>query len=153
MLLTLDLHELSHDTLAQTYQTAAGKHDKIMIQSWNILNLFLPHPVKTLAMGNAATIINKGERVSSCCSLAHKMQLVLCNRYSAFQSNTACCRCNLSEKDFFENGIVFFKSVRHHKFQMFRCWDFGPAAVLWRRSGGHGLRLTGVNYKPRSDKR
>jgi hypothetical protein len=36
MLLTLHLHELSHDTVTQTYQTAAGKHDTFMIQSWNI---------------------------------------------------------------------------------------------------------------------
>lgn len=39
-----------------------------VLNSWNILNLFLPHPVNMLALGNAATDII-GERVSSCSSV------------------------------------------------------------------------------------
>ena len=117
--------------------------------------MFLPHPVNMLALGNAATDII-GEWVLaallSCPGLDHCNLYNFCTQQAArysmvqrmyFQSNTA---CNMSlqyvGKGFLWECRNLFKYVQMASQCSNRCWDVGPAAGLWHRTGGHGLRLT-----------
>ena len=115
----------------------------------------LPHPVNMLALGNAATDII-GERVSSCSSVIlpwlGPLQLVqlLHTTSCQVQHGTAhvlpkqhCLQYVVYVgKEFLWECRNLFKYFQMASQCSNRCWDVGPAAVLWHRTGGHGLRLT-----------